>query len=82
MPAADHASQQLARLGATVRARREELSLSQEEAAYRAGYDRTYWGRIERGDANPTLLTLQAIAGALGLATAQLLSSVDHLDPA
>ena len=54
-------------LGHRVRARRERLSLSQTMLARRAAVHPNVVGRLERGTYNPTVLTLQAIAIALGV---------------
>ncbi|WP_205949663.1 helix-turn-helix transcriptional regulator [Paracoccus sp. SM22M-07] len=43
------------------------LRLSQEELADRAELDRSYVGRIERGEQNATLETAQKVADALGV---------------
>ena len=48
--------------GASVRARREELDLSQEELGFRSELDRTYISGIERGVRNPTLKIIGRIA--------------------
>jgi len=39
--------------------------LSQEELAFRAGIHRTYLGGIERGERNPALKNIAAMAAAL-----------------
>jgi transcriptional regulator with XRE-family HTH domain len=59
-------------LGETVRARRKKLGLSQEEFAHRAGVRPTYLSAIERGERNPALENLCAIANALGVPLAEL----------
>ena len=53
--------------GAAVRHHRELLRLSQEELGHRAGLDRSYLGRIERGEQNATLESAQKVADALGV---------------
>lgn len=50
-----------------VRELREKTDESQEGFALRAGVDRSYYGRIERGQANPTLRQVIAISEALGV---------------
>ena len=55
----------LAVLGSNIRARRKELSLTQEELADLAGLDRSYMGGVERGERNITVLTLCKICAAL-----------------
>jgi len=57
----------LSSLGGRVRKRREQLSLTQITLALRAGVHPNLVGRLERGIYNPTVLKLQALAGALRL---------------
>ncbi|WP_249163222.1 helix-turn-helix domain-containing protein [Bradyrhizobium diazoefficiens] len=52
--------------GLAVRRHRELMRLSQEELADRAGLDRSYIGRVERGEQNASLSNLQKISQALG----------------
>lgn len=49
--------------------------LSQEAFAERYGLHRTYIGAIERGERNVTLNTLNEIAIALGVSSAELIST-------
>ncbi|MBU6454419.1 MAG: helix-turn-helix domain-containing protein [Cyanobacteria bacterium REEB67] len=51
--------------GMTVKALRIAKGISQEAFAQQAGLDRSYYGRIERSAANPTLRNIAAIANAL-----------------
>ncbi len=60
--------------GAHIRMLRLERGLSQEEVAHRAGVHVTYLSGIERGRRNPSLMNLRRIAGALGVAVAELFS--------
>jgi transcriptional regulator with XRE-family HTH domain len=57
----------LVRFGKKVRDRREDLGLSQEELAVKAGVHRTYIGMIERAEKNITLTNIHKIATALSL---------------
>lgn len=57
----------------SVHERREELGISQEELAHRAGLHRTYISDIERGARNPSLKTLSRLADALELCTSELI---------
>jgi transcriptional regulator with XRE-family HTH domain len=57
-----------------VRRLRVKRALSQEVLAVDAGVDRSYVGRIERGIENPTVETLDRLAGALEVPTAELLA--------
>lgn len=60
-------------LGLNIRARRKELAISQEELARRCNVDRSYMGQIERGNANPSLAVIDAVAFALVLTASELL---------
>ena len=53
-------------LGITIRSGRLKLGLSQEELAHRADVHPTYLAAIERGERNPALENIYAIARALG----------------
>lgn len=64
----------LVALGAAVRRIRKEQSISQEELALLAAVDRSYMGRVERGDNNVATMTLVRIAKALGISVADLMS--------
>lgn len=55
-----------------VRKLRLEHGFSQEDFASQAEIDRSYYGRIERGDANPTLKNIAAIAETLGISIQEL----------
>jgi transcriptional regulator with XRE-family HTH domain len=58
--------------GDRVRTLRGVKGLSQEETAHRAGVHRTYLGGIERGERNPSLRNIAAIAKALGVSISDL----------
>jgi len=60
------------RFGHHIRALREAKSISQEELAYRAGMHRTYLGGIERGERNPALKNISALAKALEVDISEL----------
>lgn len=59
-------------LGKRIRARRAQLGMSQEGLAHEAGLDRSYVGRIERGEHNLTFVSLVKIARAMGCDVAAL----------
>lgn len=63
----------LTALGAALRSIRLEKSISQEKLALLAEVDRSYVGRVERGDNNVALLTLSRLAGALDISLAELM---------
>jgi transcriptional regulator with XRE-family HTH domain len=52
-------------LGKRIRARRTDLGMSQEGLAHAAGLDRSYVGRIERGEHNLTFTALVKLARAM-----------------
>ena len=52
-------------VGLRIRELRKRKGLTQEKAAERASVNATYYGRVERGDANVSLELLAAIAEAL-----------------
>lgn len=56
-----------------VRRLRNEIGISQEELAERAGVHRTYVGMLERGEKNVTIYNIERIADALGVAPSILL---------
>ena len=60
-------------LGKAVRELRNEKDISQERLALLAEVDRSYVGRIERGDNNVAILTLAKLAKALGISVAKLM---------
>ncbi len=55
----------LHRLGLRIRTLRENADISQEELGHLSGLHRTYVGAIERGERNPSVLSLKKIADAL-----------------
>lgn len=61
------------RVGANLRRAREELGISQEDLADRAGLHRTYVSGVERGIRNPTVTVLEKIAKALKVKSSTLL---------
>ncbi len=62
-------------LAQSVKLRRKELGLSQEDLADLAEIDRTYASQIERGVANPSLEVLYRVARSLELELPLLLTA-------
>ena len=60
------------KFGEQVRTMRNLKGISQEELAFRAGVHRTYLGGIQRGERNPSLRNIAAIARALGMPLSEL----------
>lgn len=56
-----------------VKTHRQQLGLSQEELAERAGVHRTYIGMLERAEKNVTIYNIERIARALEIFPYQLL---------
>ncbi len=52
----------LLQLGATIRKKRVELSMSQAQLAFELGTDGRHVRRIEKGEINPSYLTVKKIA--------------------
>lgn len=68
-------SPELIALGSAIKQARMDRQISQEELALVAGVDRSYLGRVERGDNNPAALTLVKIAVALETSVAALFAT-------
>lgn len=60
------------KLGQKIKQLRSELKLTQEELAFKVGVDRSYMGFVERGEKNPTLMTMMKIAVALKIPVKEL----------
>lgn len=69
--------EKLLRVGATIRAKRKELGISQEMLATLAGVERSNMGKIERGENNLSLLNLARIASALSCKAGDILMIAD-----
>lgn len=68
-------------VGQVIAARRQHLSISQEELAHRAQMNRTYIGDIERGARNIALVNLCKLANALETTPSKLLADVEKSLP-
>ena len=66
--------------GKVVRKLREDKGYSQESFASFVGIDRSYHGRIERGEVSVTLRMIQSLSKAFGLKTSALLVLVEKLN--
>ena len=64
---------ELKELGKVIRAKRELRGLTQVELAVKSGLDRNYIGMVERGERNPSYLSLQKIAQGLGLTVDEMI---------
>lgn len=64
-----------AALALAIRELREQQGISQESVAHASGLTLSSYGRIERGLANPTWLTVVAIARALGVSVGDVVAA-------
>jgi transcriptional regulator with XRE-family HTH domain len=67
-----------AAFGAVVREARLAAGISQEALAHTAQVERSYFGRIERGQSQPTLYVVLKVAAALGYESGALVSLVER----
>lgn len=63
-------------LGRRIQRLRDKIGLSQEEFAAKCGINRSYMGRIERGELNLTLQTIQKVAEGLNETVSALLRGI------
>lgn len=66
-------------VGNNIRIKRNSLDIRQDELALLAEIDRSYMGRIERGEVNLTLEKLYKICGILECEAADLLPTRDEV---
>ena len=62
-----------------MRAAREGLGYAQDRFAVHAGVDRSYYGKLERGERQPTVGLFLRIAYALGMSAAELLDQAEYV---
>ena len=65
-------------LGDIMRAMRKTRGWSQQELALQAGLNRAYVGELERGEAQPSLLTLEKLARAFTCSVSSLLAALEQ----
>ena len=63
--------------GKIVRAARVAKGVAQDEFALHANIDRSYFGKLERGERQPSLALIWRIATGLGLAPSELMRLVE-----
>ncbi len=71
----------LLELGARVRRLRKDRRLTRQRLSEESGLHYTFVGAIERGERNPTLLTLQKLAQGLGVPLARVVDDVALTSP-
>lgn len=60
-------------LGQKIKSFRLKDNITQEDLAYKAGIERSYMGKIERGEGNPSFKKIVDIANALGINPRELI---------
>ena len=66
-------------IGRKIREQRKQSDINQENLALAAGIDRSYMGRIERGEVNLTVDKLYQLASALNCQVCVLLPDVQDV---
>lgn len=69
-------------IGLNVVRLRRERGISQEELSFRSKRTRAYLSGLERGQRNPTAVTLDKIAAALGVSIIELFQTSPAVNPA
>lgn len=64
------------KFGQNLRAVRKSKGFSQEHLAYAAGIDRSYVGKIERGEVNLTIEKLYSLAQTIGCSPKDLVPEI------
>jgi transcriptional regulator with XRE-family HTH domain len=63
--------------GSVVRAARLSKGIAQDEFAFLSNIDRSYFGKLERGERQPSLALIFRIATGLDIAAAELIKRVE-----
>jgi XRE family transcriptional regulator, regulator of sulfur utilization len=63
--------------GAVIRRRRLALGIAQEQLALLSSTDRSFVGKVERGENQPSLVLILRLANALGCSGADLVADVE-----
>lgn len=66
-------SKLLIKLGRNIREVREDKNKTQEQVSLDAGIEMSYFSKIERGEANPSLEIIYAIVKALNIKSQEIL---------
>jgi transcriptional regulator with XRE-family HTH domain len=69
-----------AALGAAVKARREELGLTQEQLDLRTDLHQRWISNVENGKRNPSYASLRRLATGLGLSVAELVVRAERVE--
>ncbi len=63
----------LKEFGEKLKTMRKQQHLSQEALALKGGFNRNYIGMLERGERNPSLLSLKKLSNTLGVELKELM---------
>ena len=66
----------LQNLANNIKARRNELKISQEQLADKCGFDRTYISLLERAKRNPSFLNLKKLSSGLDISLIDLFKDI------
>jgi transcriptional regulator with XRE-family HTH domain len=67
-------------LGLAVRARRQELGLTQEAVSLRSELHQRWISNVETGKRNPSYGSLRRLAGALEISASELLARAERIE--
>lgn len=70
---------ELAALGQALKAFRESEAMSQEELASEVGMDRSFYGKVERGEVNISMLNFFALCRVLAVPPSLVIAVLDGL---
>lgn len=70
----------LKQLGQTIKKLREQHRITQEELAYQAGLHRTYISLLEKGERNPSVLTLCKVSSALNTQLSKIFQIMEDIE--
>lgn len=65
--------------GSVVRAERHRQAIAQDQFALLSNVDRSYFGKLERGERQPSLALMLRVAGGLGCSGADLVARVEKV---
>ena len=64
--------------GEVIRAERVKQAIAQDQFALLANVDRSYFGKLERGERQPSLALILRIAGGLGIPASDIIALVEE----
>jgi XRE family transcriptional regulator, regulator of sulfur utilization len=67
-----------AAFGEVIREERVRQAIAQDQFALLANVDRSYYGKLERGERQPSLALMLRIASGLGIPASELLGRVER----